>query len=403
METIIQRGSMRVPINTWLPETEIEPGAMEQLTNAASHPEVSLRVAAMPDTHVGFGVSIGCVFPTENAVLPNAVGVDIGCGMCALNTGITLDREQMDKTFWRAWSGQVNRTIPTGFNVHRHPQNLGDLDRPLRATVLQSLIQEKAAFQLGTLGGGNHFLEAQADENGLIWLMVHSGSRHTGLRIADHYNALAIRSTEARSLAVGKDLASLPLDDQTGQDYLADMQWATDFALASRTQMIQGMLEQLHHVLATTGIAVDAPAPEPMISIHHNFAALEEHDGVPVMVHRKGATSAFAGQLGIIPGSMGSPSSIVRGRGNPESLMSCSHGAGRRMSRSAARRSIDTNAFSASLAGTFSKASKGYIDEAPGAYKDIETVIARQMDLIEIVHTLTPLITVKGDSRARED
>jgi len=406
METI-QQGTMRVPIKTWLPVAEIEPGALEQLTHAASHPEVALGVAAMPDTHVGFGVSIGCVFPTANAVLPNAVGVDIGCGMCAIDTGIALDRERMDKGFWRAWSGQVNRSIPTGFGVHKTPQDLGELDRPLRARALQPLVREKAALQLGTLGGGNHFLEAQVDERGHIWLMVHSGSRHTGLRIADHYNRLAIESSEARNLATDKDLASLPLDDQTGQDYLADMQWATDFALASRTRMVNAMLDQLHHVLATHRIAVDAGErpPAPMINIHHNFASLEEHAGQEVMVHRKGATSAFAGQTGIIPGSMGARSFIVRGKGNPESLMSCSHGAGRRMSRNVARKTIDTNAFSASLtaAGTFTKASQGYLDEAPAAYKDIETVIARQADLIEIVHTLTPIITVKGDSRARED
>ena len=404
LETI-QHGDMRVPIKTWLPTAEIEAGAMEQLVNAASHPEAALAVAAMPDTHVGFGVSIGCVLPTANAVLPNAVGVDIGCGMCAIDTGVPLDRERMDKAFWRAWSGQVSRNIPTGFGVHKHAQDLGALDRPLQATALQPLIREKAAFQLGTLGGGNHFLEAQVDERGIIWLMVHSGSRHTGLRIADHYNRLAIENTVARKLATGKDLASLPLDDETGQDYLADMQWATDFALASRTKMVEGMLAQLHHVLTTSRIAVDIGNPAPMINIHHNFASLEIHGGQEVMVHRKGATSAFAGQIGIIPGSMGARSYIVRGKGNPESLMSCSHGAGRRMSRNVARKTIDTNAFSASLAaaGTFTKASQGYLDEAPAAYKDIETVIARQADLIEIVHTLTPIITVKGDSRARED
>lgn len=404
METILQ-GDMRVPIKTWLPVDEIEKGALEQLTNAASHPEVAVGVAAMSDTHVGFGVSIGCVLPTSNAVLPNAVGVDIGCGMCALETGIALDHERMDKTFWRAWSGQVNRNVPTGFNVHKTAQDLGELDRPLRATALQPLLREKAIYQLGTLGGGNHFLEAQVDERDIIWLMVHSGSRHTGLRIADHYNRLAIESTEARALVVGKDLASLPLDDATGQDYLRDMRWATDFALASRKQMIERLLAELHHLILVNRIDVEVPEPAPMINIHHNFASLEAHGGQQVMVHRKGATSAFPSQLGIIPGSMGARSYIVRGLGNPESLMSCSHGAGRRMSRNMARKSIDTNAFSASLAaaGTFSKASQGYLDEAPGAYKDIETVIARQLDLIEIVHTLSPLITVKGDSRARED
>lgn len=404
MEAIIQEPGQRVPITSWLPVEEIEDGAMEQLRNAASHPEVALQVATMPDTHVGFGVSIGCVFPTVNAVLPNAVGVDIGCGMCAVRTGIELDPEQMEKRFWRTWSGAVNRNVPSGFNAHRSPQDLGELDRSLRAGELSHLVRDKAAFQLGTLGGGNHFMEAQVDDAGVIWLVVHSGSRHTGLQIARHYNTLAVENTTARNLAVGKDLASLPLDDQTGQDYLADMQWATDFALANRRQMMDRMLKSLHDTIEQLRVSnVDVPAPGELINIHHNFASLETHGGIEVMVHRKGATSAQSGQLGIIPGSMGSSSYIVSGLGNEASLASCSHGAGRRMGRKQAKATIGEAEFSASLAGTHSKASRNYIDEAPGAYKDIETVIGRQADLVEIVERLRPVITVKGDSRARED
>lgn len=361
----------------------------------------------MPDTHVGYGVTIGCVFPTVKAIIPNAVGVDIGCGMCAINTGIQYHRERMDKTFWRAWSVNVARNVPTGFTWHKDAQVLGALDRSLRATELQPLVTEKAALQLGTLGGGNHFLEAQVDEAGYIWLMVHSGSRHTGLRIANYYHQKAIDITHKRALAVGDDLSSLPLDDQLGQDYLHDMAWATDFALGSRRKM----LLEMHYALAQSCEALDfrirpsasAGRIEDFINIHHNFAALEEHAGQQVMVHRKGATSAFEGQLGIIPSSMGSASYIVRGKGNQESLKSCSHGAGRRMGRKAAQREITEAAFAASLDGTYSKPSMTYVDEAPGAYKSIETVIARQADLVDIVHTLKPIITVKGDSRAKED
>ncbi len=407
MTTTIHLPGFNAPIKTWLPVEEIEPGALEQLYNAAKHPEVGPVVVAMPDTHVGYGVTIGCVFPTVKAIIPNAVGVDIGCGMCAINTGIKYDRDRMDKTFWRAWSGNVARNVPTGFTWHKDPQDLGVLDRALRATELQSLINDKAAFQLGTLGGGNHFLEAQYDEAGSIWLMVHSGSRHTGLRIANYYHKKAIDITHRRSLVVGDDLSSLPLDDQLGQDYLHDMTWATDFALESRRKM----LLEMHKVFAQSCEAIDRhihpsansnPA-EDFINSHHNFAGLEEHAGQQVMVHRKGATSAFEGQLGIIPGSMGSNSYIVRGKGNEESLKSCSHGAGRRMGRKAAQREITEAAFAASLDGTYSKPSMTYVDEAPGAYKDVTVVIGRQADLVDIVHTLKPIITVKGDSRAKED
>jgi tRNA-splicing ligase RtcB len=404
MTTTIHEPGFNAPIKTWLPVEEIETGALEQLYNAAKHPEVGPVVAAMPDTHVGYGVTIGCVFPTVKSIIPNAVGVDIGCGMCAINTGIQYDRERMDKNFWRAWSGNVARNVPTGFTWHKDARDLGALDQALRATELQQIIKDKAAFQLGTLGGGNHFLEAQVDKNNNIWLMVHSGSRHTGLRIANYYHQKAVTITHQRALAVGDDLSSLPLDDQLGQDYLHDMAWATDFALESRKHMLDALLLALHTSLALDGMAAAIPAPvETLINIHHNFAALEEHAGQQVMVHRKGATSAFDGQLGIIPGSMGTNSYIVRGRGNEESLKSCSHGAGRRMGRKAAQRAITEADFAASLEGTYSKPSMTYVDEAPLAYKDISVVIGRQADLVDIVHTLKPIITVKGDSRAKED
>jgi tRNA-splicing ligase RtcB len=386
-----------VPVKTWLPREEIEPGALDQLRDAATHPDVSTLIAVMPDCHVGFGVTIGSVFPTEAAVVPNAVGVDIGCGVCAVNTGIAYDRERMDKLFWRDWSGRVARNVPTGFGVHKQAQPLGPLDRQLHAAELQPLLKEKAAHQLGTLGGGNHFLEAQYDESDTIWLMVHSGSRHTGLRIAGYYHDWAIEISRRRDVEVQKDLSSLPLDDPIGRQYLEDMEWATDFALESRRRMVEQMVQAF---VPASDLELNE---ENFINIHHNFARLEEHGGKQLMVHRKGATSAFDGQIGIIPGSMGTPTYIVRGRGNEESLMSCSHGAGRKMSRSAAKKAITDRDFSASLSETYSKASMSYVDEAPGAYKDISTVIERQLDLVEIVHTLRPIITLKGDSRAKED
>jgi tRNA-splicing ligase RtcB len=364
METITAP-DIRVPIKSWLPAPEIEAGAMDQLRAAANHPEAGSHIAVMPDCHVGYGITIGAVFPTVNAVIPNAVGVDIGCGVAALPTGVTLDPEKMNKNFWRKWSGRVAREIPTGFNAHKSPQPLGPLDRRLEAVGLQPLLKTKAALQVGTLGGGNHFLEAQVDEDDQIWLMVHSGSRHTGLRIAGHYNGAAIHSSDKRRLDAGKDLASLPLDDDTGQSYLADMGWATDFARESRRRMILAMADAFADQLAAsnepTAADLAISSVPDILDVHHNYARLEEHPGQAdptVMVHRKGATSAAAGELGIIPGSMGSASYIVRGKGNPESFSSCSHGAGRRMGRNAAKKAISEAEFAASLEGTYSRASR---------------------------------------------
>ena len=398
----IQYGLDSAEIRTWLPEAEIEPGAMTQIRQTAEHPEAGEAIAIMPDCHVGFGVTIGCVFPTVNAVVPNAVGVDIGCGMCAVDTGIVWDRRRFDQKFWRAWTGAVQREVPTGFATHKSAKDLGVLDRPLRATQLQSVLRDRASRQIGTLGGGNHFLEAQVDERDHVWLMVHSGSRHTGLRIAREYHKVAVATSNARGLRVNSALASLPLDDQTGQDYLADMAWATDFALKNRMRMMRAMIDALAGSVDRLGIALEIPDCD-IINIHHNFARIEEHGGIDLVVHRKGATAAELSQVGIIPGSMGSPSYIVRGKGNALSFNSCSHGAGRRMSRSRAKVAITSSAFEASLKGTFSKPSMSYVDEAPGAYKDIDTVISRQLDLVDIAHTLQPIITIKGDSKAKDD
>lgn len=403
--TVFQETESLVPAYLWLPLREIEDSALDQIRNSIRHPDIArhLHVAVMPDCHVGYGVTIGSIVPTTNSVIPNAVGVDIGCGMCAVNTGIHLT-EQMDREFWRSWSGLVMRAVPTGFSTHKQPQALGELDRSLRARSLQSLVSTRAASQLGTLGGGNHFMEALLDDEQRIWLMVHSGSRHTGLRIANHYHDLAIKQSAGRGLhsSTGKELSSLLLDSAAGQDYLHDMHWAEEFALRSRLQM----LEEMH--LALREMMDRFPSPpagedHEVINIHHNFANLEVHGGEEVMVHRKGATQAREGQLGIIPGSMGTPSYIVRGTGNPASLESCSHGAGRQMGRKAARKRLTTEAFAESIATTYSTPSGKYIDEAPGAYKDIDVVIARQADLIDVVHQLRPVMTVKGDSKSRDD
>ncbi len=397
MPELIEGTGQRVPIKAWLPPAEIEAGAMAQLRNAAAHPDAGPHVAVMPDCHVGFGVTIGCVFPTRGAVVPTAVGVDIACGMCAVNTGREFKPKRMDGRFWDRWAQRVREGVPTGFGVHTRPQRWSGLDTKLKAGHLQPLMRDKAAVQLGTLGGGNHFLEAQVDEGGRLWVMVHSGSRHLGLRIADHYTAEARELSAHRGGDVPPELWALPLAEPVAHDYLHDMDWATAFALESRYRM----LEEGLHALDVDPEEVGGRAA--FLNIHHNFARLEEHGGEELVVHRKGATSARDGELGIIPGSMGAPSFIVRGRGNPESFASCSHGAGRRLGRNQARKTIGESDFKAALAGTFTRPSREYLDEAPQAYKDVGEVIARQADLIEVVHTLRPIVTVKGDSRAKED
>lgn len=322
------------------------------------------------------------------------------CGMTAIQTGLRYDASTMGREFWRTWAGRVQREVPVGFSVHkrRSLDDLGSMATPLRATELNPVMRDKAPVQLGTLGGGNHFMEAQVDQHGIIWLMVHSGSRHTGLRIASHYYKLAVEIDRKHGRPTDDGLSALPLDQQVGQDYIQDHQWARTFARQSRRHMVERMkdaLEAMKHGTETVRF----------IDCAHNYATLEEHGGVPVMVHRKGATSAQRGEEGIIPGTMGSKSYIVQGKGNEDSLNSCSHGAGRKMGRKVAKETITQKQFNAAMerSGSFTKVSMGHIDESPLVYKDVTEVIARQTDLIDILFTLSPLITIKGDSKAKDD
>jgi tRNA-splicing ligase RtcB len=330
-------------------------------------------------------------------VLPTAVGVDIACGVCAVRTNLTFHPKKTGAAFWEKWAERVRARVPTGFAAHTDRQRWDGFRYEFRTQELQPLMRAKAEQQLGTLGGGNHFMEAQADEEDRVWLMVHSGSRHIGLRIAEFYTKHAEAMSRLLGEEVPKDLASLPLDDQAGRDYLADMEWATEYALESRYRMLEAMLDALRIDADELG------GRAGFINIHHNFARIERHGERDVVIHRKGATSARANEIGLIPGSMGAPSYVVRGLGNPESFASCSHGAGRRMGRNQAKRTIDEAGLKRALSGTFTRPSLGFVDEAPQAYKDVTKVIAQQSDLVSIVHTLRPLITVKGDSKAKDD
>lgn len=385
-------------IRSWLPLDEMEPQAMSQLMAAAEHPALGPYIAVMPDCHLGVGVTIGCVLPTELAVIPNAVGVDIGCGMRHAQTTMPFDREAMDADFWQAWATKVRRAVPMGFNAHKYPHTLGHLKmEPLRARELQELVDTKGAYQIGTLGGGNHFIEAQVNDRGFIGFMLHSGSRHIGLRIANHYNQQAEQFVTRTKTRVPRDLAHLSLETVEGQNYLHDMQWAIDYARLNRERMMTAILSAFADVLQERGIT-SVLSQSTIYDTPHNYAQL---DG-DMVLHRKGATSARFSEIGLIPGSMGSKSYKVIGKGNTDSFESCSHGAGRTMSRGEAKRSITINEFQASLAGTYSQAGLEYVDEAPGAYKDIDRVIALQEDLVYVADTYTPIMTVKGQTRAAE-
>ncbi|HWQ07899.1 MAG TPA: RtcB family protein [Holophaga sp.] len=374
-----------VPIKFWL--DDIEEGALQQARNLARLPFVHKWVAIMPDSHQGFGMPIGGVLATKDVIIPNAVGVDIGCGIAAVQTSI----EGIDTDTLKAIMGRVREAVPVGFNHHREAQHWDGFDQAPDLPIIQQELAS-ARRQLGTLGGGNHFIEFQADEVGRLWVMLHSGSRNFGLKVAKVYHQQAQALCERWHVQLpDKDLAYLPMGDQAGQDYFAAMTYCLEFAQANRDHMMNAVLEAVGDLVGGQLIS--------WINIHHNYAALENHHGENVWVHRKGATRARAGEVGIIPGSMGSSSYIVEGLGNPESFQSCSHGAGRKLGRRQAERTLNLDEEQAkmdALGIVHGLRGKGGLDEAPGAYKDIDTVMANQADLVKIITRLRPLGSIKG-------
>lgn len=385
--------SEKIPIKLWL--DDIEDGAMGQARNLANLPFVHKHIAVMPDAHFGYGMPIGGVMATDNVIIPNAVGVDIGCGMCAQRTSLT----DIGYDTLKAIMSGIRKYIPLGFKHHRHKQPsemMPDLPSGIKMSEMTVVSKEydNALTQIGTLGGGNHFIEIQKGSDGFIWIMVHSGSRNLGYKVANYYNRLAIDLNARWGSSIPKNwqLAFLPLSSKKGLKYQAEMQYCVDFALANRLLM----MERIQDVF----MAVAAPvAFSSFINIAHNYAAMEMHFGKNVIVHRKGATSARDGELGIIPGSQGTPSYIVRGKGNPESFNSCSHGAGRKMGRKEARRSLDLMHERKKLDNQgilHSIRHKKDLDEAAGAYKNIDKVVENQLDLVEVVVSLRPLAVVKG-------
>ncbi len=372
----------------WVDDVELT--ALTQIKNLANLPFAFHHIAIMPDCHSGYGMPIGGVLATKGVIIPNAVGVDIGCGMCAVKTSIN----EINKDEFKQIIGKVRSTIPVGFEHYKHKQPKDLMPDTKANYVVVEREWENALTQIGTLGGGNHFIEVQKDSNGNIWLMVHSGSRNIGKQVADYYNRAAKR-IDARiepKIPPGFDLAFLPVDTKEGQDYIAEMNFCIQFALNNRKRMMEIILGIFKEEFS--GIKFD-----PMINIEHNYARLENHFGQDVWVHRKGATLATKGTIGIVPGSQGTKSYIVKGLGNPESFMSCSHGAGRTMSRHEARRvlSLEEESKKLNQKGILhSIRGKKDLDEAPSAYKDISKVMELQKDLVEILFELSPLAVIKG-------
>lgn len=382
----------RIPIKIWLDEPE--EGSIIQARNLANLPFAFHHICLMPDTHQGYGMPIGGVLATKNVIIPNAVGVDIGCGMCAVKTNIqaeTISKEDIKKIM-----AGIRELVPLGFDHHKERQDENLMPQGFNIDELHVVKNQYLAAlkQLGTLGGGNHFIELQRCNDGYLWIMIHSGSRNLGKQVADYYNRAAKKLNEIwfSSVDPKKDLAFLPFKTDEAHKYYKEMQFCTEFAFANRRLMMERIQQAVSSVVQ--GIEF-----EPIINIAHNYAAFEEHFGEKVIVHRKGATSAKAGETGIIPGSQGTKSYIVEGLGNPESFMSCSHGAGRALSRSAAVKTLDLEAEQRKLDELgiiHSIRGKSDLEEASSAYKDISQVMAFQSDLVKIKTELSPLAVIKG-------
>lgn len=383
----------RTVVKMWT--TDIDDFAREQIGNLASLPFVHHHIALMPDCHGGMGMPIGGVLPTKNVVIPNAVGVDIGCGMCAVKTNIRAKR-LTTKILRKVIMKGIRGRIPLGMDHHEQPQEEQYLPKGFNIDKLQVVKTQYQSIhhQVGTLGGGNHFIELQRDEKGRLWIMIHSGSRNLGKQVGDFYNQKAKWLNELYYSKVEPEmlLPFLPLQTPEFKNYWDEMNYCMVFAKCNRSLM----MERIKEVIAD---ALPLAEFEPTIDIAHNYAAFENHFGKNCIVHRKGAVRARAGEIGIIPGSQGTSSYIVEGLGNPDSFMSSSHGAGRLMSRTQAIKTLDLNEEIKKMEA------KGIIhgmrvqkdlDEAASAYKDIDQVIALESDLVKVKTKLEPLAVIKG-------
>lgn len=373
----------KLPIKMWL--DDIEDSALAQAKNLANLPFAQKWICLMPDSHSGYGMPIGGVMATKDVIVPNAVGVDIGCGMIAVQTSLT----EIDVETIKAIMGKTREAIPVGFNHQEEAQLWDGFDKAPDIPIVQQELQS-ARKQLGTLGGGNHFIEIQKGDDGFIWLMIHSGSRNFGLKTASEYHKKAQALCERWFVDIpDKELSFLPMETKEGKEYYEAMKFCLDFALMNRKLMMV-------RLVSIVGEIASGDATKE-INIHHNYAAFEHHFGTDYIIHRKGATKASLGLTGIIPGSMGTSSYITEGLGNPESFESCSHGAGRRMGRNEAKKTLSLEGEQERMKGIVNGLrTTAQLDEAPGAYKDIDIVMENQNDLTKIVVRLTPLGNIKG-------
>lgn len=387
-----------VPVRIWT--DDVDDNSRQQLANIASLPFIHHHVAAMPDVHLGIGATIGSVIATHKAIVPAAVGVDIGCGMvaCRLSIGANALGEKALKRIFE----QVSADVPVGRAQHEDDRALILAARPFEPRLKlmtqkhPQLLKSFGKFskwvnQMGTLGGGNHFIEVCLDESDQVWVMLHSGSRGIGNALASYFIELARRDMERQQIHLpDRDLGYFKEGSAHFDDYVEAVHWAQEYAFANRECMMDLVLAALRRHLPAFSVTSE------VVNCHHNYVAREHHYGADVWVTRKGAIRARAGDLGIIPGSMGARSYIVRGKGNPESFDSSAHGAGRRMSRNAATRAFTEADLRRQTEGIVCRKDKGVIDEIPGAYKDIDTVMDNQRDLTEVLHTLKQVVCVKG-------
>ncbi len=394
------------PIKGWIQGVALEPEAEQQLRNVASLPFIYKWIAVMPDVHWGMGATIGSVIPTKGAIIPAAVGVDIGCGMMAVQT--TLQAHHLPDSL-RVLRSTIEKAVPHGrtHNGRKEdrgawwtipPHHLKEWERlkPRYDAIVAGhpkLNRGNDVNHLGTLGTGNHFIEVCIDEDDSVWFMLHSGSRGVGNRIGTYFIELAKQDMRkhVRNLP-DVNLAYLKEGTDHFEEYVEAVHWAQDFALTNRRLMMDNLLEAVRQ----SGEVPEFEVSQQAVNCHHNYVALESHYGEQVLVTRKGAVRAQIGDVGIIPGSMGAQSFIVRGRGNPESFTSCSHGAGRRMSRGEAKRRFSLADHEQATKGVECRKDKDVIDETPGAYKPIDAVMRAQQDLVDIVHTLRQVVCVKG-------
>lgn len=382
----------RIPIKIWSQLEDVEDKAIQQLKNVANMPFVFKHVAAMPDVHLGYGATVGSVIATKNAIIPAAVGVDIGCGMMAVKTDLDYKIVQ-DKI--KEIRHSIERSVPVGFNKHKNERAVGagfsGWETVDNLTGMDMDLKQKARTQLGTLGGGNHFIEICLDTENNVWVMLHSGSRGVGNKVAQRHMDTAKNLMKQMFITLpDPDLAYLVQRTPEFDKYIEDLKWCQNYAMQNRIEMMALVLKDISFaVKKEVGKLLE-------VNCHHNYTEQENHFNENVWVTRKGAVRARQGDYGIIPGSMGAKSFIVKGLGNLESFQSCSHGAGRKMSRTQATKQFTVDDLVKATEGVECRKDAGVIDEIPGAYKDIDVVMNNQKDLVEVVAQLKQIMCIKG-------